>query len=218
MAESERATVPFTTVCIHFVSRMLKRVYFFPRTRFWLFYHIDSVLNSKAAEWSFVLDFLPPVPRNTKKVLDVGASESLLLYELNARGYHAFGLDQRPFQERLRPEVGFILGDITQEMPGYRETFDYITIVSTFEHIGLGEYGDRVLSQGQELALAHMWQMLKPDGLVLMTVPTSYGFSYEKVRAMAGDLFSAGKMETRMEQVCAVLHKKQVRNAAKEPR
>ena len=189
---------------IHFTSWLLKRLYFFPVSRYNFFYFVDGILGPKAAEWDFILDCLP---NKRIKILDIGATESLFIYELNHRGYDVFALDQRPYQEKLRKEITFYLDDITKDMSRFYNMFDCITLVSAFEHIGLGEYGDKKDFWGQYKALRNVWRMLKDNGILLMTLPVAYGWTPDKIAETTKGLFEIDKMETRRKMVCVALRK-----------
>ena len=59
--------------------------------------------SPRNGEWDFVLSWMKPLREWQKpvRVLDVGATESLLIYELRHRGYEVVGVDQRPYQEPI---------------------------------------------------------------------------------------------------------------------
>lgn len=52
-----------------------------------------------------------------------------------------------------------------------RETFEIILSLSSFEHDGLGRYGDPIDPDGDLRAMRECAQMLQPEGLLLLAVP-----------------------------------------------
>lgn len=52
-----------------------------------------------------------------------------------------------------------------------RAHFDAVLCISTLEHIGLPCYGQSPFLHGDELAVAEMWDLLKPGAPLIATVP-----------------------------------------------
>ncbi len=52
-----------------------------------------------------------------------------------------------------------------------RPQFDYALSISSFEHDGLGMYGDPLDPDGDLKAMARMRELVKPDGILLLSVP-----------------------------------------------
>jgi len=170
--------------------------------------------SPRNGEWDFILSWLKPLREWQKPVtiLDVGSTESLLIYELAHRGYTMTGLDQRPYQEAL--SFKFYIHDIVEHT--LNETFDYIVAISTIEHIGLGAYGDKTNLKGDSWAMVNLRHMLKPDGYLIITVPnkhlgtyTGRGYSYQDFEKLIEGLFRIVHFEERSNQICAVLVKSQ---------
>ncbi|MBC5804738.1 MAG: class I SAM-dependent methyltransferase [Candidatus Eremiobacteraeota bacterium] len=101
-------------------------------------------------------------------ILDVGCAESLLSLELASNGFLVTGMDVRPYPLR-HPNLRFIQGDV-MTVPLERESFDGAILLSTIEHIGLGWYGDEV-GDHQAAVMTRIHHLLKPGGLLLVTVP-----------------------------------------------
>lgn len=53
-----------------------------------------------------------------------------------------------------------------------RRRFDYALSISSFEHDGLGAYGDPIDPEGDLKAMRKMKEILKPGGILLLAVPT----------------------------------------------
>jgi hypothetical protein len=54
------------------------------------------------------------------------------------------------------------------------DKFDFAITFSSVEHTGLGRYGDALNPFGDYEAIAQIWCMLKPGGLLILGVPLSY--------------------------------------------
>ena len=71
------------------------------RILYW-FYKISG-WHIRHKEWDFVLEYLPLLTKAQHvKVLDVGATSSLFIYELARRGYKVYAIDIKPYQEKIR--------------------------------------------------------------------------------------------------------------------
>ena len=53
----------------------------------------------------------------------------------------------------------------------YQNSFDVAVSISSFDHDGLGRYGDPLDPEGDLKAMANAMSVLKPGGLMLLTVP-----------------------------------------------
>jgi SAM-dependent methyltransferase len=197
------------TSFINWTGRTVKRLRVFPLLRFKFIYFCDSILNSHGTEWDYVLKFLPRVPKDSKTVCEVGASEGLFIYELRSRGYKTYGLDQRPFQEKVRSDITYLIKDYLKPLPEFDNYFDYIVSISTFEHMGMGEYGDDRRDNGTLLALKNSYRLLKDDGFLILTLPIDhYGYTVEKVKDITKELFTVRDIEVRRGMTCVVLGKR----------
>ena len=56
-----------------------------------------------------------------------------------------------------------------------RTYFDAVIFLSVLEHIGLPCYGQKPFTNGDRLALAEAWDLLKPGSPVIVTVPAGQG-------------------------------------------
>lgn len=129
-----------------------------------------SGTNERIFEKSFVLQSLAQLYDSTQiTVLDVGAAESLLAYELASLNYCVTAIDIRPIA-LSHPNLKFVKTDIcTPVLPV--SSFDCVIALSTLEHIGLGWYGDE---KGETLdyeAVRQIYTLLKSNGSFILTVP-----------------------------------------------
>lgn len=126
--------------------------------------------NERIFEKSFVLQSLAKLHDTAQiTVLDVGAAESLLAYELASLNYCVTAIDIRPIA-LSHPNLKFVKTDICKPALS-ASSFDCVIALSTLEHIGLGWYGDE---PGETLdceAVRQIYTLLKSNGNFILTVP-----------------------------------------------
>ena len=108
-------------------------------------------------EYPFVLK---NIPRPPCKILDIGCAGSMFPLLLKAFGYDITGIDIR--LHPMRFSFDFVKADICNKTFG-SNLFDIITAISTIEHI---RYAFK--------AIKEIHRLLKPNGLLLMTIPYSF--------------------------------------------
>ena len=173
------------------------------RMLYWA-YKLWPGLHIRDAEWDFVLDYLPKLDEwQEVKVLDVGATSSLFIYEIARRGYKTYGLDIRFYQEKLPININFIIKDITQKHK-FVEDWDFIICISVLEHI---KYPSN--------ALYTMALNLKMGGRLLLTIPTNefaqghqwQGFNYQNIKQILPYCLHINEYTERKGQICLALEK-----------
>ena len=126
--------------------------------------------TERIVEKSFVLQTLSHFyESNDIKILDIGACESLLSYELASLNYSVTAIDIRPIS-LSHPNLKFVVSDICEPVFP-KQSFDCIIALSTLEHIGLGWYGDKQIENHDFQAVKQINLLLKNDGLFILTVP-----------------------------------------------
>jgi ubiquinone/menaquinone biosynthesis C-methylase UbiE len=178
----ERSTIKmesFRNRIANIASGCIKNVKggYFGRARFLLTYFIYHFLPyfgydyQKLPEWKFILKRI--VRNKDLKILDVGCCASLFIYEL-ARFGRAYGVDSRPYFERLPKSITFLQSDCTK-LPFDDNYFDYITVISVIEHIGFGAYDDPLHNDGDFKALDELTRVLKQGGRIFLTTDIGTG-------------------------------------------
>jgi SAM-dependent methyltransferase len=134
--------------------------------------HLGYASTSRVIENQWILNNLT---KEKTKILDVGCCNSFFVFYLLDNGYDTWGIDIRDC-----PINNFYKQDISKKTTIPGNSFDIITCVSTIEHIGLGSYGDRKDGKGDLNAMQEIRRILKPKGLLLLTIPYSSVFKIEK--------------------------------------
>ncbi|HWN19659.1 MAG TPA: DUF268 domain-containing protein [Gemmatimonadales bacterium] len=127
----------------------------------------QAVVSEQIVENALILRHLKP---SDIRVLDFGGYESLLPLTLSALGHEVTVLDQRPYPFK-GPRLKSVTADIFQELPLSPESFDLVISVSTIEHLGLGGYEDARIPDGDRLGVARLWQLVRPGGRLIATLP-----------------------------------------------
>jgi SAM-dependent methyltransferase len=129
-----------------------------------------NLLGDRDIEWSWLSSQMSCGPG---EALDFGSGGSHLALIAAQRGFNVTAVDLESVRwHYVHPRLHFILGDILK-LPLHTEHFDLIINCSTVEHVGLaGRYGvteDR--PDGDMEAMAHLRALIKPDGVMLLTIP-----------------------------------------------
>jgi SAM-dependent methyltransferase len=110
------------------------------------------------------------LPADAESILDFGGVESALPLILSALGHQVTVWDQREYPFR-HPNLRVIQRDLFAEPPDPALRFDAVVSVSTIEHLGLGAYDDIVVPDADERGVALLWEMVRPGGRMIVTVP-----------------------------------------------
>ena len=123
--------------------------------------------NERIVEVPFVLQQLRDVCG--RHILDFGCAESLVPLWLAHLGAYVVGIDLRPYGFR-HPNLTVLLGDFLEQQLS-AESFDVVISLSALEHCGLDVYGSKVYDRGDYRAVVEFARLLKPGGLLVLTVP-----------------------------------------------
>ncbi len=126
-------------------------------------------VNERIVEIPFVLGALAALPAGSV-IADVGAAESTLSLSLASLGYRVFAVDPRGYP-LSHPNI--TSGAATLESWECEPaTLDAVVCVSVVEHLGLNAYGEGAEDDaGDAAAMQRMHSLLKPNGLLVLTVP-----------------------------------------------
>ena len=126
----------------------------------------DRVTNERVIEVPWALAQLPQFG----VVLDVGSCDATYLSAIPSPDRTLHCLDPRDCASDVPRDATFhrqsIIGNT---LP--RAYYDAILALSTIEHIGLPCYGEKPFSRGDRLALVEFRALLKPGGVLVLTVP-----------------------------------------------
>ena len=125
--------------------------------------------NERVVEIPFVFQAIsalaPPA-----RIIDIGASESLIALELASFGYQVTALDIRSYGF-THPNLTVVKASIL-DWDGGGQTYYAAIVLSTLEHLGLPLYDQtRVEEDADERAIAKMHSLLRPGGLLVLTTP-----------------------------------------------
>ncbi len=103
---------------------------------------------------------------NGVKLLDAGCGDGRLCHELSGDGAEIVGVDQSEeairFAMAFNPTLEFHILDLTKL--SFDEEFDVVTLIEVLEHIP----PDII-----NIVISQLWQALKPEGKLLVSVPTT---------------------------------------------
>jgi SAM-dependent methyltransferase len=131
---------------------------------------VPNLLGDRDIEWSWVAAQMPLGPG---EALDFGNGGSLLGLLAAQRGFNVTAVDLEAVKwPYMYPKLNFIQGDILKlSLP--EKYYDLVINCSTVEHVGLvGRYGViKNLSDGDLEAMARLKKLMKPDGIMVLTIP-----------------------------------------------
>lgn len=129
-----------------------------------------TLAGDRDIEWSYIASRMPTGPG---EALDFGCGFGNLSLLLAQRGFQVTGVDLLTYPRYWEhPHCTFVQGDFLQlDLP--KNHFDLIVNCSAVEHVGLsGRYGMPVSeSNGDLTAMQRMADVIKPSGVMLLTIP-----------------------------------------------
>ena len=141
-------------------------------------------VNERIAEMPYVFRALASLQAGAS-VVDVGAAESTVCLSLASMGYRGTAVDPRPIPFE-HPLLRTVEGGV-EELQG--ELFDAVVCLSTIEHVGLPAYGgERGDDDADRRAMAHLRDLTRPEGLLVLTAPlgTPQTTDFERTYDRAG--------------------------------
>lgn len=130
----------------------------------------DGAQQKMTLKWEWLFDALKTYPVRGQRVAVFGSMEPsiealLVAYgaeEVTTIDYNKVTFKHKRLKQALVSEVG------KEEKGGY---FDVAVSLSSFDHDGLGRYGDPIDPDGDLKAMHLVRHLLKPEGILLLTVP-----------------------------------------------
>lgn len=117
-----------------------------PKKRDWYYLIYSDKMN-------FLMNFLKQM--KGKRILDAGCGEGVIVEELKEKGYEIYGIDKNYESKYV------IRGDI-KSTPFKENEFDVVLLLDVLEHLAYDE---------QYTALKEIKRILKPSGILIMSVP-----------------------------------------------
>ena len=131
---------------------------------------ILNLAGDRDIEWSWIASQMPSGPG---EVLDFGNGGSSMGLLAARRGFKVTAIDLEPIRWSYRHSLlQFVQGDLLHlDLPKHR--FDLIINCSSVEHVGLvGRYSvTKGREDGDLEAMAVLRELMKSDGIMLLTVP-----------------------------------------------
>jgi SAM-dependent methyltransferase len=135
--------------------------------------HMKLDINERIIEIPWVFNQLDFGKKG--KVLDIGWLESTVSVSLATAGFAVTALDIRR-GDLAHPNLTALQGDICKTNLK-ANSFDYVVLLSTLEHIGLDTlYGKAGKETDDQRALDECFHVLKPGGVLVLTTPAAKKF------------------------------------------
>lgn len=125
----------------------------------------QTVVVERIVEYPLLFSWLPS---KNARLLDIGCVSSRLPIQLASLGHEVHAVDIRPYRYSHR-NLTFYQEDFLSWNSDL--TFDAVFLISVFEHMGLGAYGDITSQDTEHQVLQKIRRLLKPGGQLVVSVP-----------------------------------------------
>jgi len=126
-------------------------------------------IENQRVVWSRVLDAVGALRASLGgRWLDVGFGNGSLLTTAAEFGYEVVGLDMRKESVKRLREVGYEAYAIGFDEYDASEPFDVVSMADVLEHMPFPKQ-----------ALQHAWDLLRPDGLLFLSMPNADSFIWK---------------------------------------
>lgn len=142
-----------------------------------------NLLGDRHVEYAWIAGHLPPGPG---RALDFGSGRSDLALTAANRGFEVTAIDLTPVDwPYIHPNLRFLRVNLFDlDIP--LSEMDLIINCSAIEHVGLGRYGDVKDADGDLKAIEHMRGLLKPGGVMLLTIPVGRDATFAPLHRVYG--------------------------------
>ena len=130
------------------------------------------------AKMKFVEGFISKIDK-TKRILDLGCGEGVLVEKFRKKGYNIVGMDLNYDSEHV------IKGNIMDTKLN-SSSFDVVLCLDVLEHLNFEE---------QELAIKEANRVIKPNGTFLLTLPNLAHFASRLSFLLTGNLIRTSKID-----------------------
>ena len=130
------------------------------------------------AKMKFVEGFISKIDK-TKRILDLGCGEGVLVEKFRKKGYNIVGMDLNYDSEHV------IKGNIMDTKLD-SSSFDVVLCLDVLEHLNFEE---------QELAIKEANRVIKPNGTFLLTLPNLAHFASRLSFLLTGNLIRTSKID-----------------------
>ena len=145
-----------------------------------------TLLGDREIEWSWIAANMPQGPG---EVLDFGPGDSYVGLIAAQRDFNVMTIDLAKVEwPYLHPTLRSVQGDLlTLDLP--KAHFDFIINCSSIEHVGLaGRYGvTKSRTDGDLSAMQRLCEVMKPGGIMLLTVPVGRDAVFMPLHRVYGD-------------------------------
>ncbi len=147
---------------------------------------VPNLLGDRDIEWSWIAS---QIPWGSGEALSFGLGGSHLTLIAAQRRFSVTAVYLEPVEwPYVHPRLCFLRGDILK-LPLPKEHFDLVINCSTVEQVGLvGRYGlTESCPDGDLEAMARLWELMKPDGVMLLTIPVGQDAVFAPLTRVYGE-------------------------------
>ena len=154
----------------------------------------DGIDHLRKFEYAFLARCLSKDYINKNVIVDIGGGNSystVVPMLLRLPQSQILSVDVVNHRSVSQYGVKYIYGDsMNTNLPS--ESADFVSIISTLEHVGLGRWGDPLDIDGDLKTMDEIRRILRPGGYVVLTIP----YGYPTVVFNLNRIYDAGRLST----------------------